>query len=64
MSTDTRLDAAAAKWGWSPEFLALCKQMGAEARAKRERGEIMPYRGLSEGRNDLQNYKLGQEWTR
>ncbi len=46
------------------EFFRTCQQMLVEARRKRESGEIMPAGRLSEGRNDWQNHKLGQEWTR
>ncbi len=45
-------------------FRRVCQQMLAEARAKREAGEIMPAGRLSEGRNDWQNHKIGQEWTK
>lgn len=45
-------------------YFRVLDKMLAEARAKREAGLVMPAGRLSEGRNDLQNYKLGQEWTR
>ncbi len=45
------------------EFFRTCQQMLVEARQKREAGEIMPYRRMSEGQNDYQNYKLGNDWS-
>lgn len=63
MASDN-LDAAALKYDWAPTFLATVRKMLAEAKAQREAGLIMPYRGLSEGRNDWQNYKLGNDWSK
>ncbi len=45
------------------EYERVVQQMLVEARQKRERGEIMPARRMSEGENDYQNYNLGSDWS-
>lgn len=60
----TRAKQVAEQWNDKPEFKRVFLDMIAEQRRKREAGELLPARPMSEGRSDWQNRKLGQEWCK